>query len=330
MNYYKMIDVSDKISHKRIAIASGKIYVGELVFNLICNNQMLKGDPLRLAEIASIMGAKQTGNLIPLCHPLGLDKVEFCSELIRSEFAIQVYCIVITSAKTGVEMEALSGVTTGLLTIYDLSKISEPSLTISDVRLLVKIGGKSGTWFNPQVKDFPQWINKYIPRTPDLSMINFATISLSDRASVGVYADKSGQLLQQLLIDYGAQSEGHYLLADDAQLLQQKLEALINISDNKLNLIVTTGGTGVGVRDIVPETILALGGREIPGIGELLRIYGSKFTPFSFGSRSVACVISNILIIALPGSSNAVAEGVTCLAPILIHLIKMIQGGDHD
>ena len=67
MSYYKMIDVSDKLSSKRIAIAAGKIYVGEQVFNLIRNNQMIKGDPLRLAEIAAIMGAKQTSNLIPLC-----------------------------------------------------------------------------------------------------------------------------------------------------------------------------------------------------------------------------------------------------------------------
>lgn len=337
MSYYKMIDVSDKLTNKRIAIASGKIYVGEPVFNLIRNNQMIKGDPLRLAEIAAIMGAKQTSNLIPLCHPIGLDKVEFINELVESDFAVQVYCIATTSAKTGVEMEALAGVTTGLLTIYDLSKISEPSLTISDIRLLVKIGGKSGTWFNPQITGLPSWIDQYIPKPINLSAINFATITLSDRAVTGVYADKSGELLQQLLSECGATSLGYYLLSDDAQALKYKISELINnpMSTSNpmsamLNLIVTTGGTGIGERDIVPEAILALGGREIPGIGELLRIYGSKFTSFSWCSRSLACVVDNILIIALPGSSNAVREGVECLVQILPHLIKMVQGGNHD
>ena len=98
-SYYHMIDVSDKLATKRIAIARGKIYVGEMVFNLIRNQQMLKGDPLRLAEVAAIMGAKNTSNLIPLCHPLGLDKVEFISELVPAEFAVQVYCIAITVPK---------------------------------------------------------------------------------------------------------------------------------------------------------------------------------------------------------------------------------------
>ena len=328
MSYYKMIDVSDKLSSKRIAIAAGKIYVGEQVFNLIRNNQMIKGDPLRLAEIAAIMGAKQTSNLIPLCHPLGLDKVEFISELVESDFSIQVYCIAITSAKTGVEMEALAGVTTGLLTIYDLSKISEPSLTISDIRLLVKIGGKSGIWFNPVLSDFPEWIDKYLPTPTDLSAINFATITLSDRAAAGIYPDKSGKMLQQLLSESGANSLGYYLLSDDAQSLKNTIDEFL--ANPNLNLILTTGGTGISERDIVPETIYALGGREIPGIGELLRIYGSKFTAFSWGSRSLGYVINNKLIIALPGSSNGIREGIECLSLILPHLVKMAQGGNHD
>lgn len=327
MTYYHMIDVSDKIPTKRVAIACGKIVVGEKVFKLIRDNEMIKGDPLRLAEVAAILGAKQTSNLIPLCHPLGLDKVEFISELIESEYAVQVYCIAITSAKTGVEMEALSGVNAGLLTIYDLSKISEPALVISDIKLLVKIGGKSGIWFNPQIKKFPQWIDNYLPRKIELSQIKFASITLSDRASQGVYEDKSGKLLQQLLIEAGAKSIGHELIADESILLLEKINAFI---DKNPQLIITCGGTGIGERDIVPETLAKLGGREIPGIGELLRIYGSNFTQFSWGSRSVAYVANKMLIIALPGSSKAVKEGFDCLLPVLGHLVKMAGGGSHD
>ena len=329
MSYYHMIDVSDKLATKRTAIATGKIYVGEIVFNLIKNNQMIKGDPLRLAEVAAIMGAKHTSNMIPLCHPLSLDKVEFISELLPEEFAVQVYCIAITSAKTGVEMEALAGVNAGLLTIYDLSKISEPSLRISDVQLLVKIGGKSGVWFNPQVVLFPDWITDYLPQQPDLAGIKFATITLSDRASKGIYEDKSGKILQNLLTEAGATSVGYSVLADEESLLLDKINELFNQSDRP-QLIITSGGTGIGVRDIVPETLAKLGGREITGLGELLRAYGSKFTQFSWGSRSVAIVLDKTIIIALPGSSNAAREGIECLSPLFTHLVKMAQGGNHD
>lgn len=327
MTYYHMIDVSDKLATKRIAIASGKIYVGEKVFKLIRDNQMIKGDPLRLAEVAAIMGAKQTSNLIPLCHPLGLDKVEFISELIEAENAVQVYCIAITSAKTGVEMEALAGVNAGLLTIYDLSKISEPALIISDIKLLLKIGGKSGVWLNPLVTNFPEWTNDYLPKAVELTNIKFTTITLSDRASAGIYEDKSGKLLQDLFIQAGAKSTSYEIIADESELL---LEKITNILHEQPEVIITCGGTGIGVRDIVPETLAKLGGREIPGIGELLRIYGSKFTPFSWGSRSVAYVVNKVLIISLPGSSKAVKEGFDCLLPILGHLIKMAKGGNHD
>lgn len=326
-SYYHMIDVSDKISTKRIAIASGKIIVGSEVFQLIQNGQMIKGDPLRLAEIAAIMGAKNTSALIPLCHPLGLDKVEFIAELLPNENAVQVYCIAITSAKTGVEMEALTGVSAGLLTIYDLSKISEPSLIISDIQLIVKIGGKSGVWLNPQIKSYPEWINKYIPPEIDLAVINCVTLTLSDRASRGEYEDKSGKLLQEILENNNANIVSHKILPDEAGLLQQEL---INLQNENINLIITTGGTGIGERDIVPETLSQLGGREIAGIGEILRIHGSKYTPFSWGSRSVAYIVNKIIIIALPGSSKAVKESMECLLPILNHLVKMARGGNHD
>lgn len=327
-SYYHMIDVSDKITTKRIAIATGKIIVGQKVLQLIQNQQMIKGDPLRLAEVAAIMGAKNTSNLIPLCHPLGLDKVEFITEILPIENAIQVYCIAITSAKTGVEMEALSGVNAGLLTIYDLSKISEPSLTISDIKLLVKIGGKSGIWKNPQVEHYPSWINKYIPATTSLSNINYATITLSDRASQGVYPDKSGVLLNEILTQQNANLVSYKILPDEKTTLAQHLRQLVTESD--LQLIITTGGTGISERDIVPETLAQLGGRKIDGIGELLRLHGSKYTPFSWGSRSVAYVIDKVVIISLPGSSNAVRESMECLVPLLNHLVKMAHGGKHD
>ena len=112
-------------------------------------NGFEKGDVIGVARIAGIMGAKNTAQLIPLCHPLPLDHISLHSEINEKNNSIIVYCLVSANSKTGVEMEALSGVSSALLAIYDLSKIVEPNLKITNTKLLVKSGGKKGLWINP-------------------------------------------------------------------------------------------------------------------------------------------------------------------------------------
>ena len=148
-NSFNMIDVSSKKETFRRALAYGKIYVGKEVFDLIKNKKMPKGDPLVLAEVSAVLGVKKTSELIPLCHPLQIDHA--ASKIILNELnhSIDVYCVVSAFAKTGVEMEAIMGVNAALITIYDLSKIVNPNLKIDNVKLLIKEGGKSGLWKNP-------------------------------------------------------------------------------------------------------------------------------------------------------------------------------------
>ena len=146
---YKMIDVSSKDATQRKALATGEIILGPQVIELIKIKKMPKGDPLSLAEVAGINGVKKTSELIPLCHPLPLDHISLHTEIDEKEYSIIVYCLVSANSKTGVEMEALSGVSSALLSIYDLSKIIEPNLKITNTKLLVKSGGKKGLWINP-------------------------------------------------------------------------------------------------------------------------------------------------------------------------------------
>jgi len=146
---YKMVDVSDKNITHRKALASGEIVLGPEVVKLIKDKKMPKGDPLSIAEVSGINGVKKTSELIPLCHPLALDHISLHTEINEKKNSIVVYCLVSANSKTGVEMEALSGVTSALLAIYDLSKIVEPNLKISNTKLLVKSGGKKGLWINP-------------------------------------------------------------------------------------------------------------------------------------------------------------------------------------
>ena len=144
-----MIDVSSKKETFRRALASGKIFVGEEVFNLIKNKKMPKGDPLPLAEIASVLGVKKTSELIPLCHPLPIDHTATKIVMNEVDNSIEIFCVVSAYSKTGVEMEAIMGVNAALITIYDLSKIVNANLKIDNIRLLIKEGGKSGLWKNP-------------------------------------------------------------------------------------------------------------------------------------------------------------------------------------
>ena len=146
---YKMVDVSDKNITHRKALASGEIVLSAEVIKLIKDKKMPKGDPLSIAEVSGINGVKKTSELIPLCHPLLLDHISLHTEINENKNSIVVYCLVSANSKTGVEMEALSGVTSALLAIYDLSKIVEPNLKISNTKLLVKSGGKKGLWINP-------------------------------------------------------------------------------------------------------------------------------------------------------------------------------------
>tara|TARA_Y100000768_G_scaffold6618_1_gene4650 strand:+ start:561 stop:1106 length:546 start_codon:yes stop_codon:yes gene_type:complete len=148
-NSYNMVDVSSKKETFRRALASGKIFVGKEVFSLIKEKKMPKGDPVTLAEISAVLGVKKTSELIPLCHPLPIDHT--ATKIIMNEVdsSLEVFCIVSAVAKTGVEMEAIMGVNAALITIYDLSKIINPHLKIDNVKLLIKEGGKSGLWKNP-------------------------------------------------------------------------------------------------------------------------------------------------------------------------------------
>lgn len=141
-----MVDISNKTDTLREARASGRIYMNEECFLLAVSDKIEKGNVLATARIAGIMGAKKTSELIPLCHILNLTKVQIDFETYENEKCITTICTVRTMGKTGVEMEALTGVATALLTIYDMCKAVDKAMRIEDIHLLYKSGGKSGVW----------------------------------------------------------------------------------------------------------------------------------------------------------------------------------------
>lgn len=145
----RMVDVSGKPVSDRTATAEGVVRMSLEAFDLIQANAVQKGDVLTVAEIAATMAAKRTGELIPLCHPLGLDGVEVSARLDADLPGVRVVATTRVTGRTGVEMEALTAAVVGCLTVYDMVKAVDRTMTIEQVRLLSKTGGTRGDWHRP-------------------------------------------------------------------------------------------------------------------------------------------------------------------------------------
>lgn len=141
-----MVDVSQKNETTRVAVASARVFLGREAFHLVAKNQIAKGDVLTVAQIAGINAAKQTANLIPLCHNLLLSKVKVGLTLDQELQSVRIRAEVKTRGPTGVEMEALTAASVASLTVYDMCKAVSKSIVISEIRLEKKSGGKSGDW----------------------------------------------------------------------------------------------------------------------------------------------------------------------------------------
>ena len=142
----KMVDVGEKPISQRVAVAAGRVLVNEETFTLIRSGGMKKGDVLTVAQIAGVMGAKRTPDLIPMCHPILMDGIDLELHLDESRLSVEIRASVSCGGRTGVEMEALTAVTTAALTVYDMCKAVQKDMVITDIRLLSKTGGVHGEY----------------------------------------------------------------------------------------------------------------------------------------------------------------------------------------
>ncbi len=142
----KMVDVGEKPISQRVAVAAGRVLVNEETFSLIRCGGMKKGDVLTAAQIAGVMGAKRTPDLIPMCHPILIDGVNLELSLDESRLSVEIRASVSCDGRTGVEMEALTAVSTAALTVYDMCKAVQKDMVITDIRLLSKTGGVHGDY----------------------------------------------------------------------------------------------------------------------------------------------------------------------------------------
>ena len=300
-----MIDVGGKRHTDRRAVAAGSIDLGPNAFVKVRDKTLPKGDCFPMAEIAGVNGAKQCAAMLPMCHPLPLDQVLITFELDHDAQAVRVFCEAAAHAKTGVEMEALAGVNAALLCIWDLCKGTDPVLRLRDVELLTKTGGKSGVWINPDAQ-IPDWVMERLPTQTPLEGRSIAVVVMSDRASDGTYADESGQYLVDSLAEMGATVCQYTVIPDDAEAIESTVLGISEAHDP--HVILCTGGTGPGPRDLTPVVLKSHLNPELPGLGEWLRGESAVYTKTAWLSRMGGGLIGRSLIITLPGSLQAVKE----------------------
>ena len=142
----RMVDVGGKTATRRTAVAEGAVRMSEAAFALVRDNQVAKGDVLRIAEVAGTMGGKRTSDLVPLCHPLPLEVLRVECRTDPALPGVRVVATAVTTGKTGVEMEALTAVSVACLTVYDMVKAADQGMVMDGIRLLEKTGGTRGDW----------------------------------------------------------------------------------------------------------------------------------------------------------------------------------------
>lgn len=315
----RMADVGAKAATARRAAAIGSLTMSRRAFALLKAGKLPKGDALAAAELAGIMAAKNTPNLLPLCHPLPLDLVTVDFTLDSSLPGVRVRCEASTTAKTGVEMEALTGASVALLCVYDLVKPVDPVLELSGIRLEFKSGGKKGYWTHPKTK--PTRSRESLSKTERLGTASVITVS--DRASKKISIDKSGPLLAEGLREMGFQVSKPVVVPDETF----RIASAIRAAAAKSRVVALTGGTGLSPRDVTPEAVASVCSRFIPGIGEALRASGGPATaPLS---RSVAGQLGECVVVCLPGSAGGVRDGLAVLRALLPHAVHIARGGDH-
>jgi len=302
-----MVDITHKKNTLRTAIAQAIVNVGSQdTIRAIIEKRIPKGDVFEMAKVAGLFGVKRTSDIIPDCHPLPIEYTGVDYEI--KGLQILVTITVKTIYKTGVEVEAMHGASVVALTMYDMLKPIDKNVEINTIKLVKKKGGKSS------YKD-------------DGSSYKASVIVCSDSISAGKKQDKAGKAIINKLEECSVTIETYTIIPDEKeQILAQVRQA----QDSKSDLIIFTGGTGLSPRDVTPETILPILDRRIPGIEETIRKYGQDRMPYAMLSRSVAGVIGDALVLALPGSTNGAKESMESIFPAVLHLFKIFQGGQHQ
>lgn len=303
-----MVPITHKSNTLRKAIAQAIVRVSKPETVLAIRNRTVpKGEVLECARVAGLFAAKRTADMIPDCHPLPIEFTAVRYEL--GELEIQIQVEIHTIYKTGVEVEAMHAASVVALTMYDMLKPIDKGVSIEQIRLLEKKGGKSD-------------------RNAALGQARRAAILVcSDTLAAGQGQDRSGEVIREKLVQLGITVAEKRIVADEVEAIQ---DAAKHFVAQGVDLLLVTGGTGLSPRDVTPEALEPLLDRRIPGVEEAIRAYGQQRLATAMLSRSLAGQIGKTLVLALPGSPAGAAEGMDAVFPALLHAFSVLEGARHS
>ena len=303
-----MIDITHKSSTLRVATAKAIVKVSKQeTIEAIKNKTVPKGDVFSMCKAVGLLGVKNTPLILADCHPMPIEYTGIDYEIKGLEITIKV--TIKTIYKTGVEVEAMHGASVVALNMYDMLKPIDKGVEIHHIKLLEKKGGKS---------DYKDKFRQ------DLTA---AVVVCSDTISSGQKEDKAGKAIITKLEECGVAIKDYVIIPDEKDIIQEKAKSY---TDQGVNMIIYTGGTGLSNRDVTPEALKPLLTREIPGIEEAIRNYGQDRMPYAMLSRSIAGTIDNTLVLALPGSTTGAKESMDAIFPAVLHVFKILKGARHN
>jgi len=303
-----MVPITHKSTTLRKAIAQAIVRVSKpQTIQAIRDRTVPKGDVLECARVAGLFAAKRTADMIPDCHPLPIEYTAVSYSLGELELQIQVE--IHTIYKTGVEVEAMHAASVVALTMYDMLKPIDKGVSIEQIKLLEKKGGKSDRSVSPS------------------QALRAAIVVCSDTLASGQGQDRSGEVIREKLVQLGITVEEKQIVPDAVEAIQA---AVSHFVAQGVDLVLITGGTGLSPRDVTPEALEPLLDRRIPGVEEAIRSYGQQRLATAMLSRSVAGQIGKTLVLALPGSPAGAAEGMDAVFPALLHAFSVRDGARHD
>ncbi|TVR76689.1 MAG: bifunctional molybdenum cofactor biosynthesis protein MoaC/MoaB [Saprospirales bacterium] len=302
-----MVDITHKSSTLRTAIAGAEVKLSNpKALSAVLEGTVPKGNIFEISRAAGLFAVKRTSDMIPDCHPLPIEYTRISHNI--KDMAIMIEVEVKTIYKTGVEVEAMHAASVVALTIYDMLKPLDKGITIGDIRLISKKGGKG---------DFD---------TSKFNQIKAMVVVCSDSISKGKNEDQSGKAMIQRLGEFGIETSRYEIIPDEVEAIVRLVKEGI---EESIGLILFTGGTGISKRDQTPEALIPLLEKRLPGVEETIRHYGQQRTPFAMASRSVVGIAGESIVMALPGSAKGALESIDAVFPHILHLLEVRKGKRH-